>query len=114
MTTAALTAEHQEVALPPHVARFGMIVFLASEVMLFAGLIGGYIVLRLSNPGGWHPANSPELPVWPRSLMSPGVALNTLILISSSFTYHWAEVDIKKGKHGSLPLFVTALLGSVF
>ena len=28
--------------------KFGMLVFLASEAMLFAGLIGGYIVLRLA------------------------------------------------------------------
>ena len=55
--------------------KLGMWVFLASEVMFFTGLIGAYIVLRLS-----HPA-------WPGSeghLVVRIGTLNTLVLIAAA------------------------------
>src|SRR5262245_35079542 len=68
--------------------KFGMWLFLASEVMFFTGLLGTYLVLRLSDPLGfseqahhlnWIPA-----------------AMNTMVLIFSSLTMalsiHWAQV----------------------
>jgi cytochrome c oxidase subunit III len=106
MSTATLAA-HDETHAPPRTAIFGMTIFLASEAMLFAGLIGGYIVLRLSS-AAWPPdPTSPPLPV-----MLTGI--NTVFLISSSFTYHAAEVAVKKGKSGLGWLFFTLLLGGTF
>ena len=109
MSSAALTAHYHS---PDHhasqrTAVFGMIIFLASEAMLFAGLIAGYIVLRLSSPA-WPP--SPDLPKLPILL----TGINTVFLIASSFTFHAAEVAVKKGKSGVAWLFVTVLLGSLF
>ena len=109
MSTAALTAhdspsDHQA---SQRTAVFGMTIFLASEAMLFAGLIAGYIVLRLSSPA-WPP--SPEYPKLPVLL----TGINTVFLITSSFTYHFAEVAVKKGKKGIFWLFVTVLLGTLF
>lgn len=106
MSTAALTA-HETPHAPPRTAVFGMTIFLASEAMLFAGLIAGYIVLRLSSPA-WPP--SPDLPKLPILL----TGINTVFLIASSFTYHAAEVAVKKGKKGTAWLFLTVLLGSLF
>ena len=106
MSTAALAA-HEAPHHPPKMAIFGMTMFLASEAMLFAGLIGGYIVLRLSSPA-WPP--SPEYPKLPILL----TGINTVFLISSSFTYHFAEGAVKKGKSGLFWLGVTVLLGSLF
>jgi cytochrome c oxidase subunit 3 len=106
MSTAALTA-HETPHAPPRTAVFGMTIFLASEAMLFAGLIAGYIVLRLSSPA-WPP--SPDLPKLPVVL----TGINTVFLIASSFTYHAAEVAVKKGKKGTAWLFLTVLLGSLF
>ena len=106
MSTAALTA-HETPHAPPRTAVFGMTIFLASEAMLFAGLIAGYIVLRLSSPA-WPP--SPDLPKLPVVL----TGINTVFLITSSFTYHFAEVAVKKGKKGIPWLFLTVLLGSLF
>ena len=57
--------------------KLGMWVFLASEVMFFTGLIGAYIVLRMSNPAG--PGSAGHLNVWIGTC-------NTLILICSSTT----------------------------
>ena len=106
MSTAALTA-HETPHAPPRTAIFGMTIFLASEAMLFAGLIGGYLVLRLSS-AAWPP--SPEYPKLPILL----TGINTIILVSSSFTYHFAEVAVKKGKSGLFWLFVTVLFGATF
>ena len=106
MSTAALAA-HDAPHNPPKLAIFGMTMFLASEAMLFAGLIAGYIVLRLSSPA-WPP--SPEYPKLPVLL----TGINTVFLITSSFTYHFAEVAVKKGKKGIFWLFVTVLLGTLF
>ncbi|HYY06765.1 MAG TPA: hypothetical protein VE997_09300, partial [Candidatus Limnocylindria bacterium] len=41
--------------------RLAMIVLIAGESMLFAGLIGMYLVFRLSRP--WPPADLPRLPL---------------------------------------------------
>lgn len=106
MSTAALAA-HEAPHAPPRTAIFGMTLFLASEAMLFAGLIAGYLVLRLSS-AAWPPdPESPHLPV-----VLTGI--NTVFLVSSSFTYHAAEVAVKKGKSGLGWLFVTIVLGLVF
>jgi cytochrome c oxidase subunit 3 len=109
MSTAALTAHDNpsDHHASQRTAVFGMTIFLASEAMLFAGLIAGYIVLRLSSPA-WPPsADLPKLPV-----VLTGI--NTVFLITSSFTYHFAEVAVKKGKKGTAWLFLTVLLGSLF
>jgi len=106
MSTAAL-ADHETPHAPPRTAIFGMTLFLASEAMLFAGLIGGYVVLRLSSPA-WPP--SPDYPQLPILL----TGINTVFLVSSSFTYHFAEVAVKKGKSGLLWLAVTIFLGLLF
>jgi cytochrome c oxidase subunit 3 len=106
MTTAALAA-NDETHAPTRTAVFGMTIFLASEAMLFAGLIAGYLVLRMSS-AAWPPdPDSPRLPV-----VLTGI--NTVFLISSSFTYHAAEVAVKKGKSGLSWLFVSILLGTLF
>jgi cytochrome c oxidase subunit 3 len=109
MSTAALTAHDNpsDHHASQRTAVFGMTLFLASEAMLFAGLIAGYIVLRLSSPA-WPP--SPDLPKLPVVL----TGINTVFLIASSFTYHAAEVAVKKGKKGTAWLFLTVLLGSLF
>ena len=91
MSTAAAITVHDTPHAPPRMAIFGMTIFLASEAMLFAGLIGGYVVLRLSSPA-WPP--SPEYPKLPILL----TGINTVFLITSSFTYHFAEVAVKKQK----------------
>lgn len=118
MSSAALT--HAEpaghVSAPPHVAKFGMIMFLASEAMLFAGLIGAYIILRNSRGETWPPPGAVDIGVqWPLTGLNWVMIINSFILISSSFLFHFAEVAIKKhGKSGLLWLIATIVAGSVF
>ncbi len=84
-----------------------MFTFLASEVMLFGGLIMAYVVLRVSQGGHYIPEGAPKLP-----LLQTGIA--TVVLVSSSFTAHWAEVRVRKGKRASWQLFLTIILGTAF
>ena len=87
--------------------KLGMWVFLASEVMFFTGLIGAYVVLRLSNPA------------WPGSdghLIVHIGTINTLVLICSSTTIVMA---LAAAQRGALPLMrrwllATILLGALF
>ncbi len=86
----------------------GMLLFIISEVMVFGAFFTAYFFIRIANGDPW-PAHGTTLPV--------GVAgMNTAILISSSFTIHWAEQAIKKGNHFGLKagMLVTFLLGCSF
>ena len=104
---------HTHGLTPAAVCRLGTVVFLCSEVMLFSGLIGTYIVVRQSG-GFWNwPPNfggGEPLPAMPKLL----TGINTIILISSSFAYHFAEVHVKKGKSGAFFILLAAMLGATF
>jgi cytochrome c oxidase subunit 3 len=93
-----------------------MLVFLASEAMLFAGLIGGYIVLRIAQgPGSWPPPGAPEIGVkLPPTFLNLVMIVNTVILLASSLTYHWGEVRMRKGGSGLIGYGLTALFGTIF
>ena len=87
--------------------KLGMWLFLASEVMFFTGLIGAYIILRMS-----HPA-------WPGAaghLSVPMGTINTLVLICSSTTIVLALAASERGAMSAVRgwLLATILLGSCF
>lgn len=85
-----------------------MYTFLASEVMFFGALIGSYIILRHGSLV-WPPAGDPELP-------KGMTGINTLILVASSFTFHWGHKGLLAGNVGKLKLglLLTVLLGATF
>jgi cytochrome c oxidase subunit III len=93
----------------PNIVRFGMLTFLASEAMLFAGLICGYMVLRSGAGADWH---MPEALKNGPTLIQTIVA--TCLLISSSFTLHFSETKLIRGTGGKLLLLATIILGSLF
>lgn len=105
--TADLAQKGLHPIAPHRIVRFGMFTFLASEVMLFAGLIGGYIVLRKSLGPAFVPELAPKLPIQQTLIAS-------VFLISSSFTCIWGERRAIKGKRATWPLFITILLGAIF
>jgi cytochrome c oxidase subunit 3 len=82
--------------------------FLSTEIMFFAGLIGTYIVLRFGAVA------------WPRPhdvhLSEPIGAFNTFVLICSSVTVVLALEAAKRNKAGEAKgwILLTFLLGSVF
>src|SRR3954452_24012535 len=86
----------------------GMLLFIISEVMLFGAFFTAYFFLRVVNHDPW-PAAGNELPK-----LVAGV--NTVILVSSSFTMHWALEGARRGNRAALKagLFTTFLLGVTF
>jgi len=94
-------------APPVSNTRIAMIVLIAGESMLFAGLIGMYLVFRLSRP--WPPADLPRLPL--------GMTfLNTLVLFASAVPMTRALGAVRRDDRRTLvrALALTVLLGTTF
>ncbi|MBI3001866.1 MAG: heme-copper oxidase subunit III [Deltaproteobacteria bacterium] len=89
-------------------ARLGLLMFLAAEAMFFAGLIGAFLVFRLGS-AVWPPPFQPRLPV-------EVTGINSLVLLASGLTMHWARRAVRAGRSRRLTqwLVATALLGVVF
>ncbi len=101
------TARHRTVPGRPSILGVGVVVWLSSELMFFAGLFGAWFTLRASND------------VWPPDDVHLAVArtgLATIILIASSFTIHVAVDRAERGDREGLVrwLALTAGLGLVF
>jgi cytochrome c oxidase subunit III len=86
----------------------GMFLFIASEVMLFGSFFTAYFFVRVVNHEPW-PTPGNHLPVFV-------AGMNTIILVSSSFTMHWALQSIKRGNRAGLQagMVLTFLLGLTF
>lgn len=89
--------------------KFGLWLFLASEVMLFAAFFSAYVLLRVH--GNFPPHGSPE-----HSLSVPIGTLNTMMLITSSVTMvlAWASFKLNDPKKGRMYMLVTMLLALAF
>ena len=87
--------------------RFGTILFLASELMFFAGLFAAYFSLRAINDP-WPP-EAVEL-----DMALPAVA--TVLLVSSSFTFVGAIKALERDDRASMHRWIAAtiVLGAVF
>jgi cytochrome c oxidase subunit 3 len=86
----------------------GMFLFIASEVMLFGAFFTAYFFVRVVGGSAW-PEPPFELPVFV-------AGVNTTILVTSSFTIHWALQSIKRDNRAGLQagLVLTVALGTVF
>ena len=112
----AASVAHSEHHGPPaahHSSRveaplLGMLLFIISEVMIFGAFFTAYFFIRVANGDPW-PAHGTTLPVIP-------TLFNTFILVSSSFTMHWAQTGIKNGNRFALKagILTTFLLGATF
>jgi cytochrome c oxidase subunit III len=87
----------------------GMLLFIISEVMLFGAFFTAYFFIRVVADSGWFPIDGKELPK-----LIAGV--NTAVLVSSSFTMHWALEGARRGNRRAMQvgLLTTALLGLSF
>jgi len=88
-------------------AKVGVWWFLASEVMVFGGLMGSYILSRIA-AGGW---------LAERAHVNTRIAIfNTIVLVTSSLTvvkaHAAAEVDDRRGTRRFM--LMTVLLGCTF
>jgi cytochrome c oxidase subunit III len=86
----------------------GIYLFIISEVMLFGAFFTAYFFLRVVKGDPW-PAPGTDIPV----LVA---AVNTAVLVSSSFTMHWATMAAKAGNRAAMRagLFATFFLGLTF
>jgi cytochrome c oxidase subunit 3 len=86
----------------------GMLLFIISEIMIFGAFFTAYFFIRIAEGDPW-PAPGMHLPV-------PVAGVNAGILISSSFTLHWAEKCIKEGNRFGFRagMLTTFLLGCTF
>ena len=87
---------------------FGFIVFLLSESVIFLSFFAGYIALKLTAVN-WLPAGVSGLEV-----REP--AINTIVLVSSSFVIYFAEKALDRQNLWGfrILLFATAAMGSYF
>ncbi|MFQ3617407.1 MAG: heme-copper oxidase subunit III [Cyanobacteriota bacterium] len=95
----SISTEKPDVAIAPHAAHaheedhagnsmFGFIVFLLSESVIFLSFFAGYILVKTTTPN-WLPAGVAGLEV-----SKP--AINTVVLVASSFVAYFAERALKK------------------
>jgi heme/copper-type cytochrome/quinol oxidase subunit 3 len=93
---------------PINNARLGVMLFIGAEGMFFAGLLSAFLVFRTGSVA-WPPPFQPRLPI--------GVtAVNTCILLCSSYTMYRALRAIRRGNVQGLTdgLATTAMLGMIF
>ena len=118
MSVAAHAVEHEEHEHhgPPEANRssrvepatLGMLLFICSEIMIFGAFFTAYFFIRVVGHAPW-PATGTTLP-------KVVAGFNTFILISSSFTIHFAQESIKRDNRFGLKLGMVAtfLLGLTF
>ena len=117
MTSTPMAQNTSVVINRPSATSVGTIVWLASEVMFFAGLFAMYFSLR---------ANAPEIWANDTQILDVGFALiNTLILVASSFTAQFgvfAAERMQPRATGKSPakwglvewFFISYVLGAIF
>jgi cytochrome c oxidase subunit 3 len=105
---AAVAIQHGGTGMPT--ALVGMLLFIASEVMFFAGLFATYFNARATTSGPWGP------PAGSHGLDLPLAAALTAILVSSSFTMQFGVWAIRRGDVGKLRMWtaITLVLGVLF
>jgi cytochrome c oxidase subunit 3 len=117
MEAAAHAVAHEHVEHPPaaNVSSrvepqfLGMLLFIISEIMLFGAFFTAYFFVRVVGGAEWFPFDRFELPV-------AIAAVNTAILLSSSFTMHWTLEGARNENRRALKagILTTFLLGLTF
>jgi cytochrome c oxidase subunit 3 len=111
MEAAALEHGHHEHHGPPEAHRssrvdhrtLGMLLFIISEIMVFGAFFTAYFFIRVVGGAPW-PATGTELP----KLIA---GINTLVLVSSSFTMHWALESVKSDNRLGLKAAMVSTFG---
>jgi cytochrome c oxidase subunit 3 len=93
----------------PNMVSVGTIVWLASELMFFAGLFGIYFTAKATNTTGQWPPSSTHLDV-------PYALANTVILVASSITCQFGVFAAERGDVFGLRRWylLTLAMGAVF
>ncbi|MCX8073366.1 MAG: cytochrome c oxidase subunit 3 [Candidatus Binatia bacterium] len=90
MATVAWSLPTRKGSLGVPNAVLGMLLFLATEVMFFAGLISAFLVVKARWLGSWPPPGQPRLPV-------EVTAVNTIVLMASGLVLWSAARAVSSG-----------------
>jgi cytochrome c oxidase subunit 3 len=106
--SAASLGRHVHSLNRPNMVSVGTIVWLASELMFFAGLFGIYFTVKAQNRGPWPPP--------PTELDLSYAVPFTVILVASSFTCQWGVFAAERGDVFGLRRWyvVSLVLGTIF
>lgn len=87
----------------------GMLIFIFTEVMFFAGLISAHTIVRSQAAGQlWPPYGQPRLPV-------QETAVNTAALLASGLVLALAWLAFRKDtQNARIPLLLSIMLGTFF
>jgi heme/copper-type cytochrome/quinol oxidase subunit 3 len=87
----------------------GMLVFIFTEVMFFAGLISAHAIVRSQAAGQmWPPYGQPRLPV-------EQTAINTAALLVSGIVLFLAWLAFRRESQSArIPLLLSIILGTIF
>jgi len=104
----ALRFQFEDESQQRSVASVGFWIFLSTEILMFGALFTTYAVYRMWYPHGFAAGSN--------FCNLPAGAINTLILLTSSFTMAMAVYSSESGKSGRVMAFIalTMLLGAAF
>ena len=108
-TSEAAVSGHPRVTRTPISSGvLGMLIFMVTEAMFFAGLISAYVVIK-AGIEEWPPWGQPRLPV-------VATAFNTVVLLASGFIMVHSRACFKKNELalGRRWLGISILLGAFF
>ncbi|MBW4625429.1 MAG: cytochrome c oxidase subunit 3 [Brasilonema octagenarum HA4186-MV1] len=107
MTIATSTSTEHHHEEHPDLRVLGLLVFLASESLMFGGFFASYLFFR-GITEVWPPEGTEV------ELLLP--AINTIILVSSSFVIHLGDTAIKKNDVQGMQKWykITAIMGAIF
>lgn len=90
-------------------AVLGMLIFVVTEAMLFAGMVSAYQIVRSRAPEGfWPPPAQPRLPIWE-------TAINSGFLLASGVVLFFANRAFEKDRaQAAKLLLVSLILGAAF
>lgn len=104
--TIRVVSERRREPLVPN-GVMGMLIFVFTETMLFAGLISAFTIIR-SGASVWPPPDQPRLPF-------EETAVNTLALLLSGGLLFLARHRYQRDRHSAeTPLLFSMLLGAFF
>ena len=87
----------------------GMLLFIGSEAMLFGAFFAALFFVRVVNEAPHWPPTGFHLPLFV-------AGMNTIVLVTSSFTMHWSLQSIKRNNRVGMcaGLVLTILMGITF
>ncbi|MBN1204764.1 MAG: cytochrome c oxidase subunit 3 [Myxococcaceae bacterium] len=90
-------------------AVLGMLIFIVTEAMFFAGLISALTIVRSSAMGGlWPPPGQPRLPVGQTAFNTAALLVSGLLLLFAAWRFR------REARSARWPLLASVLLGLTF